>query len=145
MKTGLSLPSTRLPRPLNKDHIRLSNLVINRRLGESFVINDNITFTMNALEADGLIIDIASDKVLLILKRNGHIQWAKKARCALQTGEDLIINRHIIIRLLRFDYRYGADVSIKAPRHIQILRSELVSRQKGMREKGRPRKRAAQA
>lgn len=140
MKTGLSLLSTR--RPLNKDHIRLSNLVINRHLGESFVINDNnnIAFTMNALEADGLIIDIASDKVLLILKRNGDSLLAKEARCALQTGEDLIINRHIIIRLLRFDYRHGADVSIKAPRHIQILRSELVSRQKGMREKGRPRK-----
>ena len=143
MKTGLPLLSTR--RPLNKDQIRLSNLVINRHLGESFVINNNITFTMNALEADGLIIDIASDKVLLILKRNGDSLLAKEARCALQIGGDLIINRHIIIRLLRFDYRHGADVSIKAPRHIQILRSELVSRQKGMREKGWPRKRAAQA
>ena len=140
MKTGLSLPSTRLPRPLNQDHIRLSNLVINRHFGESFVINDNITFTMNALEADGLIIDIACDKALLILKRNGDSLLAKEARCALQTGGDLIINRHIIIRLLRFDYRHGADVSIKAPRHIQILRSELVSRQKGMREKGHARK-----
>ena len=145
MKTGLSLPSTRLPRPLNQDHIRLSNLVINRHLGESFVINDNVTFTMSALEAAGLIIDIVAARALLIMKRNGDSQWAKAARCALQTGEDLLINRHIIIRLLRFDYRHGADVSIKAPRHIQILRSELVSRQKGMREKGPPRKRAAQA
>ena len=119
--------------------------MINRHLGESFVINDNVTLTMSALEAAGLIIDIAAAKALLIMKRNGDSQWAKEARCALQTGEDLLINRHIIIRLLRFDYRHGADVSIKAPRHIQILRSELVSRQKGRREKGPPRKRAAQA
>ena len=101
MKTGLSCLQARPAsgeRAFNHGHGRLSNLIINRRIGEGFVISDNITITIVSLEVDGFIIDIAAEAALPLMKHNGYNQLAKQARCALQTGEDLLINNKIIIR-----------------------------------------------
>ena len=104
---------------------QLPNLIICRKLGESFTVDETITVTVLTMIGRGVSVVIQSEKPITITQKNTQ-STVTREQISIRAGDDVCINRICFIRFLS-SKASSALFSIKAPRCIPIYRNELLN------------------